>query len=71
MDREKLGDEPPIVLKARSCFLVLSFEFYILQRGINYRKVAPFVCYGPNPFENVSEIIDNPLANLLQGVYAP
>jgi hypothetical protein len=71
-----IREEPLIVLKTTSCFLVLKFECNILQRSCG--KVAPLYVTGKTLFQRLSatlwqiceklqEGIGNPLRNLLEG----
>jgi hypothetical protein len=53
-----------ILFKTRCGFLVFNFQIYFLQR---YCTMVASLLSG-NLLENVSEVVGNPLANLLQGV---
>jgi hypothetical protein len=65
MDRTLSRDHPLIVFKFIFCFLVLNCEFTIL-RGVA-KRLPLYILLG-NPPANVSDVVDNPLAILIQGV---
>jgi hypothetical protein len=65
-DKELFGDGLLTVFKTISCFLVLNFEFYFIQR-CSTKVASSFVIRSPS-CKDVSEVVGKPLAILFQGV---
>jgi hypothetical protein len=63
MDRALFGYEPLRVFETICCFLGFNLKFTFSSEVLHIGSLC--VCYLGNPLANVSEVVGNPLANLL------